>query len=341
MQRTGPVFALIALPMIAMATSVPMKECVNCTSAQMQTMAKNSQPGIAFIYDLSHNVIRKFEVWTDSTCANDPMTEALGEESDQTRASSNRLSPNAAEGSAQCGSFRDAAEVSPVDTDIQNIFNSLRAVWLVNPTLASTGKATRAGVPVNTSDHQPFDLVKVAWEYPQGYYVDFIEQMRDSILVTKGEANAFMPGLGDELFGVSIKVNAANVGFPEIIQVTVSLDKPNATIHLDICNNNGDCVKLDVKIINGVLDDVKYNGTFDVYNMMYPSESGVTPGSIGMWHWGNSLGADHFRQGLVGRGVAVPPAPGCNVASGLGWKLVVARVNGVIDSAHWTCAPIN
>ena len=43
-----------------------MKECVNCTAMQMQTMAKNSPVGYAFVYDLAHNIIRKYEVYMDS-----------------------------------------------------------------------------------------------------------------------------------------------------------------------------------------------------------------------------------------------------------------------------------
>ena len=316
---------------LASATSVPMKECANCTQAQMLAKAKNNPPGVVFIYDLAHNLIRKFNVFMDSTCANQPVLEshAIGGQQVQDTGGNG----------IDCGSFKDAEEWTPVDPDIQNIFNSLRTVWLVNPTLANTAKGTTANPPIDPNTHQPFNLAKVAFDFPQGSFVRFKEMLQDEILVTRNDANAFIPGLGDEIYGVSVKVNAANVGFPEIIQVSVALDRPNTTIRLDICNANGDCAKIDVKIVNGAIDSLVYDGVFDAEDMMYPSEFGQAPGSVPGWHWQLGPDADHFRQGLLNNGVSIPTRPGCG--ADFSWKLVVARVNGVIDSATWTCVPNN
>ena len=205
--------------------------------------------------------------------------------------------------------------------------------------LQTPPSATRVGPPVDPNTHQPFNLARVAFDYPQLSFVRFKELIRDEILITRNDANAFIPGLGDEIYGVSVKVNAANVGFPEIIQVSVALDRPNTIIHLDICNANGDCAKVDVKIANGIVEDVIYNGVFDVEGDMYPSEGGQMPGGTLAWHWQLGPDADHFRQGLLNNGVSVPTRPGCG--ADFSWKLVVARVNGQFDSAIWTCVPVN
>jgi hypothetical protein len=322
---------LFGMADVAFATSVPMKECANCSQAQMLAKAKNHVPGIVFIYDLAHNVIRKFNVFLDSTCGSDPVP--------QNSFGSGQQGRSAGDEGVECGSFHDAEEWTPVDPDIQAIFNSLRQVWLVNPTLAKLAKATRADPPVDPNTHQPFDLARVAFDYPQGSFLRFKELLRDQILATRGSANAFIPGLGDEIYGVSVAVDGAHVGFPEVIEVSVALDRPNSTIHLDICNANGDCAKFDVKIVNGDVDNVIYNGVFDVEDEMYPSESGQVPGSVGAWHWQLGPDADHFRQGLLHNGVFVPTRPGCG--ADFSWKLVIARVNGHFDSATWTCVPNN
>ena len=327
----------LALPILltaanaAFATSVPMKECVNCSAAQMLAKAKMSPPGIVFVYDLAHNVVRKFEVFTDSTCATGPSIQGGGNGDQETE--------NLGDKGIACGSFRNADEWTPVDPDIQSIFDSLHHVWQINPALANTAVATRADPPIDPNTQQPFNLARVAFDYPQASFVRFKELLRDEILVTRNDANAFIPGLGDEIYGVSVKVNAANVGFPEIIQVSVALDRPSAMIHLDICNANGDCAKVDVKIANGIVEDVIYNGVFDAEDQMYPSESGQQPGGLLAWHWQIGPDADHFRQGLLHNWISVPVRPGCG--ADFSWKLVVARVNGEFDSAIWTCVPVN
>ena len=115
-----------------------MKECVNCTATQMQTMAKNQPVGYQFVYDLAHNVIRKYEVYLDSNCAPE-----------------GGASSGPAGGAQHCGSFKGADEITPVDPGVQAIFNSLRATWLVNPQLANTAKSTVSGFPIDSDTGQP------------------------------------------------------------------------------------------------------------------------------------------------------------------------------------------
>ena len=57
----------------ATQTVFPFKSCAACTATQMETTAKNTMPlGVAFIYDLTGHVIRKYEVYMDSTCGVQP-----------------------------------------------------------------------------------------------------------------------------------------------------------------------------------------------------------------------------------------------------------------------------
>ena len=331
-------FALVPLALGAASvshatqTTTVMKECVNCTATAMQTMAKNQPVGYHFIYDLAHNIIRKFDVYMDSTCRPTPGGPA-------NQAGDQDPGTDQAGGGTNCGSFKAADEMTPVDTDVQNIFNSLHSVYMVNPTLANTAKATRTNVTINPNTGQPFDLPRAAWDWPSGEGEDLREYLRDVVLATRTSANNFAPGLGDMIHGVSIRVSNVSIGSPpNVIQVSVALDRSIGVIHIDICNANGDCSKLDVQISNGVVQNVTFNGTYAVDNMQYPSSSGNAPGQGNFWHFGLGTDADHFAQQLHNNsGVALPTRPGCG--SSFHYGITVARVNGVVDSITWSCIP--
>ena len=304
-----------------------MKECVNCTATQMQTMAKNQPVGYHFIYDLPHNIIRKYEVYMDSTCTPESAT------------SSGRVSGQHKDGNGvDCTSFKAADEITPVNLGVQAIFNSLRATWLVNPTLANTAKAQVADFPTGSGGHV-YDASKIAWDYPQGEFRSFQDYLEQQALTSRANANAFCEGLGDFIYGVSIAVNSVDVGAPpQVLTVHMTLDRQNATVKLKICNSSGDCVNFDVKVVNGQIAGLTYTGTFDAENMMLPSATGATPGQLNQWHWGFGPDADHFAQQIHDRtGVTVPSRPGCG--SDFHSGLVVARVNGVVDSMTWQCIP--
>ena len=138
-----------------------------------------------------------------------------------------------------------------------------------------------------------------------------------------------------------MSIEGVDVGNPpQVLLVHISLDRGNATVHLDICDANGVCSKWDITIANGQVSNVIYNGTFDVENMMLPSQSGQTPGQLNAWHWQLGTDADHFGQ-MLGQNahIQIPIRPGCGQA--FHWGLVVARVNGAVDSATWQCVPNN
>jgi hypothetical protein len=286
----------------------------------MQTMAKNQPVGYAFIYDLAHNIIRKYEVYWDSTCGP-------------------QQAPQVSSGNgANCGSFKAADEVTPVNPGVQNIFNSLHSTWLVNPTLANQARSEVQNFPLD-GNGIPYDASKIAWDYPQGVYLSFYNYIRDHVLGSRANANAFSPGMGDFIFGVSVAVNSVDVGNPpQVLIVHVTFDRQIATVHLMVCNNSGDCVNFDIKVLDGAIDSVTYTGTFDSDNMMLPSQSGQTPGQLNSWHWQYGSDADHFAQMLNQRsGVQVPTRPGCG--SSFHYGLTVARINGAIDSMTWQCIP--
>ena len=327
--RTFAIFAVLmgavgcaSSPVHAVQTAAAMKECVNCTATQMQTMAKNLPVGYHFIYDLAHNVIRKYDVYMDSTCANQPVIRSSTLDGDETQKDRNGI---------DCGSFKAADEV-PVNPSAQNIFNNLHLTWVNNRPLADTQTAIGTMPP-------GFDPSKIAWDYPQGQFVSFESFLRNQVFNTKANANAFAQSMGDFIFGVSFAVNSVDVGNPpQVLLVHITLDRNDATVYLKICDNTDVCVTYDIKILNGQISQMIYKGTFDSENMMLPSQSGATPGQLLGWHWQHASDGDHFADMLHQRsGLPVPQHQGCG--SDFHYALQVARVNGVVDSMSWSCIP--
>jgi hypothetical protein len=326
-------WALLAIAAVASSnihatqTAAVMVECKNCTPTQMQTKAKNQPIGYQFVYDLANNIVRKYDVYWDSTCIAPPVVQDGPGGADQTQAAQGN-GPG-----VDCGSFKAADEVSPVDPDVQDIFDSLHGAWLVNPTLVNTGKVIRIDPLMNPRTHQPFDPARIAWDYPAGTYEDLREYLW-SELENRATANDISPGLGDYIEGVSIAVNGADIGVGVLVHI--SLDRMTGTIRIDICNANGDCAKVEVHVNNGAITNVTFDGSFDTDNNIYPNANGTPPGQGGHWNFGNGSDASHFGQFLGNAaGYSIPSPPGCGPSYHLG--LTIARVNGQIDSATWQC----
>jgi hypothetical protein len=314
------------------AVDIVVMECPNCTATQMQTMAKNaSGVGVKFVYDLPHHVIHKYDVYWDSTCAPEDATSA-GQMSGGGDTKTSGEGP-------ECSSFKAADPFDPVDPDVQLTFDALYHAWQVNPALANSGKAERRGnTPIDPNTGQPFDLPGVAWDYPAGSFNRFQNYLEDKVLDTPPHANAFIPGLGDDLFGwnldsfdveVTVERNGPSVGS------TLHWDRNTGLLSLNICNANGDCAQFVVHISSGDIRQFEYEGVFNVNDQLYPSESGAAPGSL--LHWRFDLASDgaHFGQQLQNRGVYVPIQLACTAGMHLG--LVGARVNGELQSTTWMC----
>jgi len=312
----------------AAQTSAVMVECKNCTSAQMQTMAKNQPVGYQFVYDLAHNIVRKYDVYWDSSCIAPTGAQSEPDGGDQTRHAAQGNGPGAG-----CGSFKAADEVGPVDPDVQDIFDSLHAAWLVNPMLVNTGKVIRIDPLINPRTHQPFDPARIAWDYPGGNYKDLHDYLWNQ-LEGRATANDISPGLGDYIDGVSVAVNGVDIGVG--ILVHISLDRMTGTIRINVCNANGDCADVEVHVNDGSIASITFDGSFDTDNNMYPNANGTPPGQGGHWNFGNGADSSHFGQSLgnaAGYPIPAPPFCGPNYH----WGLTIARVNGQIDSATWQC----
>lgn len=304
----------------AHATTFPVRECRGCTAEQARVQAKNLPPGYAFIYDLPAHVIRKFEVYMDSTCVAPP--EISGAGGAQTKSGDE----------TDCGSFRDAAPAGPVDSSVQVAFDDLYHVYQVNQQLALNAKAEyRGDPPENPRTHDPFDLVGVAYDYPGQSYEDFYDFVRDN-LGSRITANQLVPGLGDWIYGWTMHSATVAVGVPpDILSGSLTWDRNSGLIGLWICTPNGDCAKFDVQVTSGAVTAITYRGVFDVDGHIYPSASGDAPGSATHWRFGDGSGAEHFRQ-MLSRYTPIPYGP----CGGISY-LNTVRLNGRIIFQSWEC----
>jgi hypothetical protein len=305
---------------------IPIGECRNCTAAQMQTMAKNKMPpGLGFVYDLPAHKIRKYEIYWDSSCV-----QPDGNGGDASAA------PAEANAADACGSFKAADEMTPVDAKVQTIFDTVYHIWQVNPNLLASPKAVKQGpLPYDADTGHNFDPRDVAWEYPQGAYLRFMNYVNNA-LETQAGANALLPGLGDVLYGwviAGFDLGALIGGAPGF-SFTLKWDI-GAPAKLEWCVPPAlDCVELDLTPTPGGKVQVAFLGVVDMNTQIYPSESGKTPGDLGSWHFRNG-GADHFADGMRHGGVYVPSAPNCGY--GAHDFLQITRLGTQIIDVNWSC----
>jgi hypothetical protein len=292
----------------AATTWLQMKECPNCTAIQMQTMAKNSMPpGINFVYDLPHHVIRKYEVYWDSTCS------PVG--GPQVSVAPHDGADSHDDPGTDCGSFKAADEWTPVDASIQAPFDALYHVWQVNPTLAKTGRAMMsAPMPVDTATMHPYDLRYVAWDYPTRSYIRFWADITGQLSTPSG-ANALSPGLGDDIYGwsvASIDIGAV-LGEPAGAIISLIWDRSSTVKLVWYVPPDNDRVEITITRSGTGVVSFHFDGIYDIDDNLYPSSDGTSPldhGSSSFPHHGG----DHFSEGMAHNGVNVPDMPECGYA---------------------------
>jgi hypothetical protein len=334
MRLLTPITLLIALSCAGIASATqtvfPFKSCAACTAAQMQTTAKNSMPlGVAFVYDLTAHVIRKYDVYMDSTCGVQPLP--------QTHAGDTQAAQEAGSAGVDCASFKAADEMTPIDPTVQAVFDALYTTYVHNPQLAQTGTETHYGVPNDPHTGQPFNLQGVAWDYPNASYQDFMAEMKYN-LSTPNAANSFDPYLGDFLFG--FKFNGFHLSviitIPPGVGGQASWDR-NATTTLNVCTDvGGDCAKFELTVTASNLA-ITCLGIFDHDNNLYPSSNGTAPGNLTNWgfRYGGQSGANHFADEMRNNGVYIPSSGYCGF--GTHPFLTTTRMNNQIIFQSWSC----
>ncbi len=196
-----------------------------------------------------------------------------------------------------CGSFKAADEMFPVDATVQATFNALYDTWLHNPTLANTAKVTKVGPLPNDTNGLPFDARYVAFDYPQGSYVRFYNTV-NGLISTKASANALAPDLGAYIYSWSVaSVNVgALLGAEPGVTFGLSWDRTSAT-HFEWCvPPDLDCVEFTItRAANGTVT-LTYLGVLDFDQNYYPSRNGDPPGDQNSQNFPHH-GGDHFDEG--------------------------------------------
>jgi hypothetical protein len=311
-------------------TVAVMRECPNCTEAQMRNMAKAANPlGVKFIYDLPHHVIHRYLVYMDSDCR----PEGPGIKNSVNVGSGGETDSG---NDTDCGSYREADLIDPVDPGVMGTFNGLYSAWQANLTLATTGDLTRVGsLPNDPLLGQPYKPHEIAWDYPQGKYDEFMNTLTQ-VLLTKNSANGFAPGLGDMIYVWAMPSfsQTLNISGQPGLAVTLAWDR-SSTVTLHMCvAPEMDCVNVKITMSATGVQDIEYKGTTDFNHNLYPSENGTAPGNMGSWHFRNGGGA-HFGNEMRQGGVDVPTPPTCGYAMHL--FIQISRVGGRIFSVDQYC----
>jgi len=293
-----------AAPAHAAVTWLQVKSCTNCTATQMQTMAKNTMPiGINFVYDLPHHMMRKYEVYMDSSCR------PVG------GGNSGRVGgPGTDSGSdPRCNSFK-AADEMPVDPAVQATFDALYDAYTVNPTMAAGGKVTRVSNLPNKLNGQPYVPSELAWDYPSRSWYDFSQWLTQQVS-SPNSANALAPDLGDYIFGWSVaSVNVGVVlGLQPGVQAGLTWDRSTATPFEWCTPVYLDCIEVTITRSNTGVISLTFQGILDIDHNFYPSADNTPPlntNNNGFPHHGG----DHFSDGMRNGGIAVPDEPQCGFA---------------------------
>ena len=310
--------------------TVNAKECPGCSATAMQAMAKNTMPlGLNFVYDLPAHVMRKYEVYLDSTCGPTPVIKSGAGGGGQTEGNG-----------TDCTSFKAADLMTPVDATVQATFDALYSVYTHNPTLATQGKTTRVSLlPVDSVTGQPFDPRYVAWDYPQQSYIRFYNYVQNQI-GTRAGANALNGSLGDDIYGWSIaSVNVGPIlGADPAVSFSLSWDR-STTTHFEWCvPPDLDCVEFTItRAPNGSVSLV-FNGVLDFDQNHYPSASGTPPGNLNGFGFPHH-GGDHFAGGMEhGSGIQVPDQPECGYAMHP-FMTTMRDASGHFWGAVYSCVP--
>lgn len=313
----------------ATTATAPARECHNCTPTAMQTMAKNTPVGFTFIYDIQANIIRKYEVYMDSTCA-----PVHGGPSNGTAGRGNRRGNG-----TDCGSFKAADEMFPVDAAVQATFNALHDTWLHNPTLASAGEVARVSVLPNRLNGQPFDARYIAFDYPQNSYVEFMDYFRTQI-GSRETANALAPDLGTYIYDwnvASLDVGPI-IGAQPGLTFTITWDRSTTTTFTWWIPVSSDHIVLTItRSANGAVT-VTYNGVLDIDNNYYPSRNGVPPGDQSSQDFPHH-GGDHFDGGMQHGGIPTPDMPECGFAMHPFQVIARNQTTHQIIGVAYSCVP--
>ena len=292
-------------------TTAVVRECPNCTEAQMRNMAKAANPlGVKFIYDLPHHIMHRYEVYMDSDCR--PEGSGIKGSANAGDAGLNNGGGETDSGNdTDCGSYREADLIDPVDPGVMGTFNGLYSAWQANHSLATAADVTRVGnLPTDPLLGQPYNYHEIAWDYPQGKYLQFMNTLAQ-VLSSRTSANAFAPGLGDYIYvwAVPSWSQTINLSGQPGFAVTLTWDR-SSTVTLHMCNTDVDCVHVKISMSQTGVQSIEYKGTTDINSNLYPSENGTAPGDMGQWHF-RSGGGDHFGDEMRQGGINVPNPPIC------------------------------
>lgn len=270
----------------AVQTVANARSCMGCNGAQMMQSATQSLGlGVGYIYDPNAAVIRKYEVGSDSTCGvivvPEGATPPLSNHSVLASPPS-AVTPN-------CGAFRSASELYPVDASVQTIFDTVAEIYRNWPSLLTTAeeKIYLRDLPNDPYTEKPFDLRAAAWQYPFGTFnrfQGFLQEMfKDYNSLAKYDI-----ALAKLLYKVQLPSGSLSIGFSGLTpnaQIQLNWDRNNTT-DVQICDTDSNCANFKLLVERGKAT-LNYINVTDVSGNAYPQPSATYP-SDPRWVWNSA-----------------------------------------------------
>lgn len=274
--------------------------CNACSPMQEEQKALAAQGrGYIFVYNVAGNRIRKFEILVFAGSGNgmSPIDTKRG----GTRIVSTTEPPEGAAPDAAGTVIRELWE-DAVDPGVQEIFDSIVTVERQAPGFIE-GKneyvvpIRNIGLTVGTIGPRPFDPRGIAWSAGGGgtnEYDLFMDQLNDR-LNSSSSAYAISPLVGRALYSIFFRLSSVSISFSGGgFGLGISFERLSSPIKLKLCDDEGNCVTVSVKMEDGVAK-ITYEKTNDKYGARLPVEA---PSVSTRWPSNGREGANAYAQWL-------------------------------------------
>lgn len=308
-------------------------ECHGCSPLQEEQKALGlSGRGYLFVYNITNNRIRKFEVvlMADGrAAATAPATKPRG----TLVATDNGAAVGDASAQAGGSAVRELWEYA-VDAGVQRIFDTIVQAEAQIPGVLTRNRTVEVPIrniglvpgPIGPRPHDPRDI---AWwsGAPQGSaYNDFMDRLHDQ-LDDRASAERINATVARVLFDFHGQTRGVGVDVGlDSLSAGVSWERISPLLTIKLCDDAGNCVKVTVKRENGTTQ-ATYEGVVDPYNLTLPTKEQARGMELG-WRANGREGANAYATWLRGRGHATVEYVGGQQAGCGGYILACVRIEG-------------
>lgn len=319
------------------AAGVRALECDGCSPLQEEQKALSAPGrGHLFVYNISGNRIRKFEIILMANGLLSSPTDskqAQGAKNSATLVASDSHTTAGASTEAGGNVTRELWEYR-VDADVKRIFDAIVHAESQIPGVVARNRSVEVPIrnigltpgPIGPRPHDPRD---VAWAAgaPQGAdYVEFMDRLQDQ-LGDRASAAGVSPIVAEVLFDIQGQTRGASIEVGNgSIAAGINWERISPSLTIKLCDNQGNCVRVTVKRENGVTQTT-YEGVTDTNNVTLPTKDQARGVDL-EWRANGREGANAYANWLRDRGRATIEYVGGQQFGCGGYILSCVRIEG-------------